>query len=241
MTLHSRIALLLNVKTSAALDQVEDPREIFAYAYGRQQAQLRAVKRGRLEVAAARRQLEREAERLRARADRLHEQARRAVRMQRDDLAHAALERKQATLVALRGLERQRADFERDEAELQRVDQQLGQRLEQFRVQRSVLSARYSAAAAQVTVGEALAGLAGDEETELSLAVERSEERVEQVTARALAIDELLGGDALAGPNPRDEVERELDALDITGAVDADLDALRRELADEQATDGGAA
>jgi hypothetical protein len=56
-----------------------------------------------------------------------------------------------------------------------------------------------------------------------------------------LAIDELLVGEALAGPSPHDEVERELDAIDITGAVDADLAALRRELADEQATDGGAA
>jgi phage shock protein A len=71
--------------------------------------------------------------------------------------------------------------------------------------------------------------------------VVRSEERVEQLTARALAIDELLVGEALAGPSPHDEVERELDAIDITGAVDADLAALRRELADEQATDGGAA
>ena len=57
--IRSRIALFFNVKTSAALDQVEDPREVLDYAYGQQQFQQRTVKRGLIEVAAARRQLER--------------------------------------------------------------------------------------------------------------------------------------------------------------------------------------
>ena len=66
--LRSRLSLFFNVKTSAALDQVEDPREVLDYAYGQQQFHQRTVKRGLIEVAAARRQLERQAERLRARA-----------------------------------------------------------------------------------------------------------------------------------------------------------------------------
>ena len=73
--IRSRIALFFNVKTSAALDQVEDPREILDYAYGQQQFHLRTVKRGLIEVAAARRQLERQAERLRTRVTQFDEQA----------------------------------------------------------------------------------------------------------------------------------------------------------------------
>ena len=83
--IRSRIALFFNVKTSAALDQVEDPREILDYAYGQQQFHLRTVKRGLIEVAAARRQLERQAERLRARVTQLDEQARVAAERPGED------------------------------------------------------------------------------------------------------------------------------------------------------------
>src|SRR5437773_3974946 len=103
--IRSRLALFFNIKTSAALDQLEDPREILDYAYGEQQRHLRTVRRGLIEVAAARRQLERQAERLRSRVTHLEDQARRALRSNRDDLARAALERKQATLVEIRRLE----------------------------------------------------------------------------------------------------------------------------------------
>ena len=52
--LRSRIALFFNIKTSATLDQAEDPREVLDYAYSQQQLHLRTVKRGLIEVAAAR-------------------------------------------------------------------------------------------------------------------------------------------------------------------------------------------
>src|ERR1044071_1275168 len=94
----SRLALFFNNKTSAALDQLEDPREALDYAYGQQSYHLRPVPRGLIEVAAARRQLERQADRLRARVSHLEDQARRALRSNREDLARAALQRKQSTL-----------------------------------------------------------------------------------------------------------------------------------------------
>ena len=105
--IRSRIALFFNVKTSAALDQVEDPREILDYAYGQQQFHLRTVKRGLIEAAAARRQLERQAERLRTRVTQFDEQARRAVRSHREDLARSILGRKQTTLAEIRALDEQ--------------------------------------------------------------------------------------------------------------------------------------
>jgi phage shock protein A len=244
MTLRSRLALMLNVQTSAALDQVEDPREVLDYAYSQQQAHLHTVKRGRLEVAAARRHLEREAERFATRAEHLREQAKRAVRMGHEELARTALERRQAALSALRGLERQRAELAREEERLAIADQHLSQRVEQFRLHRTVLGARYAAAAAQVAAGEAIGGLVGDQSTELSLAVERSEERVEQLSARALAIDELTSRGALLVSSAEDDVERELEALDTGEAVEAELAALRQELAQGepgQAGEGGGA
>jgi len=232
--IRSRIALFFNVKTSAALDQVEDPREILDYAYGQQQSHLRTVKRGLIEVAAARRQLERQAERLRTRVTQFDEQARRAVRSHREDLARSILGRKQTTLAEIRALDEQVAEMAREEERLRLADQQMAQRVERFRVHRTVASARYAAAEAQVTVGEALAGIVGDEEIELSLAVERSEERIDRLHARAVAIDALTESGALLQAPGEDPIERELNEVTNAEAVEAELAALRRELEAEQ-------
>jgi phage shock protein A len=222
--IRSRLALFFNIKTSAALDQLEDPREVLDYAYGEQQRHLRTVRRGLIEVAAARRQLERQLDRLRTRASQLEDQARRAVRSHREDLARTALERKQATLVEIRRLEADLEEIAAEEARLTAVDQQMTQRVERFRVHRTVASARYAAASSTVRVGEALAGLEGDEETELALAVERSDEQIDRLHARSVAIDSIVI------TSEEDPLERELDAVTTREAVDAELEALRREL-----------
>jgi phage shock protein A len=226
--LRSRVALFFNIRTSAALDQLEDPREVLDYAYGQQQVHLRTVKRGLIEVATARRQLERQAERLHARIARLEEQARRAVRANREDLARVALERKQSTLVELRGLDDHARDIAKEEERLVMADQHLSQRVETFRVHRTVASARYTAAVAQVTVGEALAGVLGDDETELSLAVDRSDERIDRLHARAVAIDALTESGALRYGPGEDTIDRELDAIGSAEAVETELAELKR-------------
>ena len=232
-TLRSRIALFFNIKTNAALDQVEDPREVLDYAHGQHQRHLRTVKRGLVEVATARRQLERHAERLRARVAHLEEQARRGLRANREDLARTALERKQATLAELRTLETQLADVARDEASLKSAEQQLSQRAERFRAHRLVASARYTAAEARVTVGEALAGIVGEEEQELSLALDRSEEKIEHLTSRASVIDALAeSGDLLQAPTG-DALDQELDAVAAAEAVEAELARLKQQLEQE--------
>jgi phage shock protein A len=224
MTLRSRIALFFNVKTSAALDEVEDPREVLDYAYGEQRAQLHTIKRGVIEVGAARRQLERQAERLRGAIPRLEEHARRALRSNREDLARAALLRKQDTLRELASLDEQIAEIDAEAERLDRAAKQVAHRVERFRLHRTVLSARYSAAEAQTRVTESLAGCFDDEQTELTIAVERSEEKVERMTARAAASEAVLAA-------PEDDLlERDLHDLDAAAAVDDELAALKREL-----------
>jgi phage shock protein A len=232
--IRSRLALFFNIKTSAALDQIEDPREVLDYAYGQQQYHLRTVRRGLIEVATARRQLERQTERLRGRVSHLEEQARRAMRSNREDLARAALERKQSTLGELRRLETQLDEIRAEEERLTTADQQMTQRVERFRVHRTVASARYAAAEAQVGVGEALAGVVGEEEMELSLAVERSEEHIDRLHARAVAIDALTESGALLHTPGEDPLDRELNAVTTAEAVEAELAALRAELESQE-------
>jgi phage shock protein A len=97
-----------------------------------------------------------------------------------------------------------------------------------------VASARYSAAEAQVSVGEALAGLAGDEEAELSLAVERSDDNIEHLSARAAAISALTESGVLEQAPGEDRLECELDSVESAEAIDAELAELRRQVEAER-------
>jgi phage shock protein A len=230
--LWTRTLLLLRMRTSTALDAAEDPREVMAYAYDQQLELVRRVRQGLVEVATARRQLEQQAERLRARIQHLETQARRALDAEREDLARLALQRKHGLLGEVEGIERQLADVTEEERKLTQAEQQLSARVEEFRARRNVVSARYAAADAQVRAKEALVGVS-DEFAELGLAVGRAEERVERLQARAAAIDVLvasealgvLGGAGVAGGD--DAVERELRAVASAKAVEDELAAMK--------------
>ena len=237
MGLWSRIQLLFRMKAGAALDRAEDPREVMNFAYTQQLELLRKVKQGLVDVATSKRQLEQQAQKLRARVPHLEDQARRALGLEREDLARLALERKQAALAELGGLDGQVAEVAEEERKLTLAEQQLSNRIEEFRTRREVVSARYTAAEAQVRVNEALTGVSG-ELAELSMAVGRAEEKTERLQARASAIDALIDSGALALPGGGDAVERELRQLTAAQSVENELAALRAETGGRAALPG---
>ena len=141
--------MLFKSKASAALDRAEDPRELVEYAYSQQQELLRKTKQGLIEVTTSKVRLEQQASKLRAQVPRVEQQAGRALQMGREDLARIALQRKQTVLAELDQLELQAAEIGEDERLLAHTEQELAVRVEQFRVRRDSISARYSAAQAQ--------------------------------------------------------------------------------------------
>ncbi|MDP6183328.1 MAG: PspA/IM30 family protein, partial [Gammaproteobacteria bacterium] len=83
------------------------------------------------------------------------------------------------------------------------------------RTRRDAMSARYSAAQAQVKAGEAITGVSS-ELSELTRALGRAEEKTDRMQARAYAIDELIDSGALALPGgDGDIVERELREITV--------------------------
>ncbi len=230
MGLIGRIQLLLGMKTNAALDKVEDPREIMDYAYQQQQELLRKVKVGLIDVATSKQQLSRQARELRAKVPQLDDQAKRAIVAKREDLARMALERKQTAIRELGDLERQIADVAADEHKLTTAQAQLASRIEQFRTHKDVTSARYTAAQAQVRVNEALGGVGG-ELAELSMALGRAEEKTQRMISRASAIDALISSGALAMPLGSDHIENELIKATMESNVESELAALKAQVA----------
>ena len=233
MDLWSRLKLLLGVKASSALDRAEDPRQVLDYAYGQQQELLVNLRRGLVEVATSKEQLERQAQKLEDRLPQLEDQARRAVSLGRDDLARVALERKRSALAEMNSLNQQIAEVEADRKRLTAQERELQVRIEQFRSHRDVVSARYSAAEAEVRVKESLAGVSG-ELAALGMAVGRAEEKAERLQARAGALDSLVEIGALPSAGGGDFVEGELLRLTAGSEIDDELARIKAQVSRPQ-------
>ena len=229
MSVWTRLRLLFNTEVSSALDRAEDPRQVLDYAYNQQQELLVSLRRGLVDIATAKQQLEQQAQRLEARIPQLDAQARRAVTAGREDLARLALERKHTALAEMESLARQIGEVETDKQRLATQERTLQVRIEQFRTHREVVKARYSAAEAEVRLNESLSGLSG-ELAELGMAVGRAEEKTERLQARARAINSLVDLGSLPPIGGGDFVEIELQRITVTKEVDEELSKIKAEV-----------
>src|SRR5438445_8560687 len=230
MSLLTRLRLLFNTEMSSALDRAEDPRQVLDYAYNQQQELLIRLRRGLVDVATSKQQLEHQAQRLQNRIPQLDDQARRAVTAGRDDLARVAIERRWLALNEVEGLGKQIAEVEADKQRLAGQERTLQVRIEQFRTHREVVSARYTAAEAEVRLKESLAGVSG-ELAELGMAVGRAEEKAERLQARAKAIDTLVDLGAFPAVGGGDFVEAELLHITLSKEIDDQLEKIKSEVA----------
>ena len=230
MGLLSRALMIFKIKASSGLDSLEDPRQLVDYAYAQQQELLRKTRLGLIEVATSKKRLEYQASKLRSQIPVIEDQATRALDTDREDLARTALERKQTVLAEMEGLDIQVAEVDEEERRLTQTEQELAARIEEFRIRRDTISARYSAAQAQVRVTEALTGVSG-EFADLGMALGRAVEKVERMQARASAIGGLIEGGKMALPYHSDPVERVLYEITVQESVENDLEDLKTRLA----------
>jgi phage shock protein A len=229
MGLWTRLKLIFSAKASSALDRAEDPRQVLDYAYTQQQQLLVKLRQGLVEVATSKQQLDRQSKKLQARVPQLDDQARRAIGAGRDDLARIALERKRTAVAEIEGLMTQIAEVSAEENRLAGQERSLQVRIEEFRTHRDVVSARYSAAEAEVKVKEALSGVSG-ELAELGMAVGRAEEKADRLQARARALDSLADLGSLQPVGGGDYVDNELRRLTSGAEIDDELERLKAEI-----------
>jgi phage shock protein A len=220
--------MLFNAEVSSTLDKAEDPRTVLDYAYNQQQELLVTLRRGLVDVATAKQQLEQEAKRLEQRIPQLDDQARRAVAAGREDLARVAVERKWLAANEIEGLNKQIAEVETEKQRLAGQERSLQVRVEQFRTHREVVVARYNAADAEVRIKESLAGVSG-ELAELGMAVGRAEEKAERLQARARAIDSLVDIGSFPPVGGGDFVEAELLRITVSKEIDEELERIKKQ------------
>src|SRR4029453_7436647 len=114
----------------------------------------------------------------------------------------------------LEGLQAQHAQLQGEEEKLTLASQRLQAKVESFRTRKETIKATYPAAEAQTRINEAFSGIS-EEMSDVGLAVQRAEDKTQQMQARAGAIDELLASGALDDPTgmAKDDITVELEQL----------------------------
>ncbi len=232
MGMFGRLRGIFAARADAALAAFEDPKQSLDYSLVRLEDELRQARQSLVEVVSAQRLLETRRDQAQAAALRHVEQARFALANGREDLAHLALERKQAAQGRAGELEAAAANLAGQAEALKVTLLGLQARIELFRSKNEELKAIYDSSRAQLKVREALTGLSADM-NDVGSTIRRAEERIRRLQARAEAIDTLaLSGavaDALAPAG--DDIDQELGRLGATAAVEAELAQLKGEVA----------
>ena len=212
------------------LSPAEDPRQTYVSAFEKQRGLLVKVQTALLEVGKAKSRLEAKATETRVKLPQLEDLARQALRENREDLARLRLQRRQLAGIELQGLEKQLLEIEREEHRLSLTEQRLSSQLTAFYTRQELIAARYSAAEAQVHIGEALSGVSS-ELVALSQAMAQAERKSAQMQARAAAIDRLVDEGLLEIPTAVDLAAR--DDLLVSGEtvdVEDQLNTLKAEI-----------
>jgi phage shock protein A len=231
MTLFQRAHEIVAAKANKALDAAEKPDEMLDLSYEQMLDHLTDVRRALVEIAASRKRIELQETQLRHTVDHLQDQAKAALAQGNDDLAKEALSRKAAAQAQIDDMDAQHAQLAEQESKLEQTLSQLQQRVNQFRTSKEVMKAQYTAAQAMTSVNESATGIStafGDSGAEL----QRAQDKIAMMQARAGAMDELLQSGVLedVGGNT-DDIQAELDEAGSAAQVDKELAALKAQLA----------
>ena len=231
--LAGRMSTVIKAKISKLLDRAEDPGETLDYGYQKQIEYLQNVKKGIADVVTSKKRLQMQSSKLEQSIVKLDTQARQALAQGREDLARTALERKTLAQNELQTLDQQVKELEGQQESLTENERRMREKIEAFRTKKEVIKAQYSAAEAQVQISDAANGV-GEQMADLGLAIQRAEEKTENMKARANAVDELekagtfedltqLGGG-------QDDIDRQLAQLSAGSQVDDELAKMKTEV-----------
>jgi len=225
-----RMGGIIHAKANKVLDKAEDPREVLDLSYEKQVESLQKVRRSVADVATARKRIELQAGQLQQQGTKLQQQAKQALEQGNEDLAREALARRAALGEQLSDLQAQHTQVQEQEDRLVQTMQRLQGQIEQFRTKKETMKASYTAAEAQTRIGEAVSGIStsmGD----AGSAMQRAQDKIAGMQARAGAMDDLLASGALTDlAQPVDDIQAQLDRVSSTSQVDNELAALRAEI-----------
>jgi phage shock protein A len=236
MSLFQRAHDIVAAKANKALDAAEKPDEMLDLSYEQMLDQITKVKQALVSIAASKKQIELQEQQLQHSVDHLNDQAKAALAQGKEDLAREALSRKATAQQQIDGLEPQRQDLAEHEQKMEQTLSALQTRVNEFRSKKEVLKAQYTAAQAEAGVNASAAGISGTF-GDAGAEIQRAQDKIANMQARAGAMDELLQSGVLEDVGgDTDDIQKELDEASQTGEVDKELAALKAQIASSPET-----
>ena len=227
--LTNRITTLLKQKVNTLLDKYEDPKEALDYSYQNQIETMNKLRRSIAEVVTAKTRLQMQKTKLVENIRTLDGESRRAIDQDREDLAKLALERKNANMLQLQNLDKQIVDMQMQQDKLEQTEKRLSTKVEEFRSKKEVIKAQYTAAEAQVRIKENLTGIS-EEMADVGVAMNKAEDKTEQMKAKAQALDEMIDSGVLTDyTSNKNDIEGELEKMTVKSSADQELAKLKAE------------
>jgi phage shock protein A len=227
--LTNRFTTLLKQKVNTLLDKYEDPKEALDYSYQNQIETMNKLRRSIAEVVTAKTRLQMQKTKLVENIRTLDEESRRAIEQDREDLAKLALEKKNENMLQLQNLDKQIIDMQTQQDKLEQTEKRLSAKVEEFRSKKEVIKAEYTAADAQVRIKENLTGIS-EEMADVGVAMNKAEDKTEQMKAKAKALDEMIDSGVLTDyTSDKDDVEAKLEKMIVKSSVDQELAKLKAE------------
>jgi phage shock protein A len=231
MSLFQRAHDIVAAKANKALDSAENPNEMLDYSYQQMLDNITRVRQALVDVAASRKRIELQEQQLQHTVAHLGDQAQAALGQGREDLAREALSRKAAAQQQIDGLDAQRQELGEQQERLEQTLSKLQERVNNFRSQKEVIKAQYTAAQASAAVNAEAAGISS-EFGDTGEAIARAQDKIANMQARAGALDELMQSGVLEDVGgDTDDIQQELDQAGSAAEVDKELAAMKARLA----------
>ena len=189
MGILTRIFNLFRATTSDLLDKAEDPEKMIKQMISDLEAQKKKAKEQMTDALALQKRLERDTEKEHQQAGKWDQKAILAVQNEKDDLAKEALTRKNEHLRRALDFEKQLEMHRNNADSLKESYQTMEDKIDEIKRKQGLLSVKQKQAEAQEKIYKTIEGL-GDTSGIMDT-IERAEEKVENLQARAEAYQEI--------------------------------------------------
>ena len=189
MGILTRIFNLFRATTSDLLDKAEDPEKMIKQMISDLESQKKKAKEQMTEALALQKRLERDTEKEHQEAEKWEQKAILAVQNEKDDLAKEALTRKNEHLRRALDFEKQLEMHQNNADSLKESYQTMEDKIDEIKRKQGLLSVKQKQAEAQEKIYKTIEGL-GDTSGIMDT-IERAEEKVENLQARAEAYQEI--------------------------------------------------
>ena len=233
MSVFRRFSNIVQQKSNAALDKMEDPSQAIDLSYQQLLEQQQKLRTALVEASTGEKRVENQAKTMDTRIASLNAAAQQAVTAGKDDLATQALTQAEVLTQQRQALDPQIATLKAQVEKLQLAVQKYQAKVQAFATQRESLKASYEASKATSTAGDTLAGI-GEHTSDAAMMMQRAQDKIARTQAHADAVDALLDSGTLDSPlltGGTSTLEEQISATGVDSSVQAKLAAMKQQAA----------